>query len=81
MVLRKKKEDLFFLMFQDFAKALEEMGDELYNIISNYHNVERSIADMKMRESECDVKSHAILKELNESFITPFDREDIFSIE
>lgn len=80
MVLRKKKEDLFFLMFQDFAKALEEMGDELYNIISNYHNVERSIADMKMSESECDVKSHAILNELNESFITPFDREDIFSI-
>ncbi|MDO4869841.1 MAG: DUF47 family protein [Bacillota bacterium] len=80
MVLGKKKEDLFFSMFRDFAGSIDEMGTSLNSIISNYHNVERAIADMKMTESECDVKSHAILNELNESFITPFDREDIFNI-
>lgn len=80
MAIGKKKEDQFFAMFKDFAGALDEMGENLHQIISNYRNVERAIADMKMTESECDVKSHGILKELNESFITPFDREDIFAI-
>ena len=80
MVLGKKKEDMFFNMFRDFAGSLDEMGSNLNGIITDYHNVERAIADMKMTESECDVKSHAILNELNESFITPFDREDIFAI-
>ena len=80
MVLGKKKEDQFFRLFKDFAETLDKMGSDFGEIINHYHNVERAIADMKMTESECDVKSHAILDALNESFITPFDREDIFKI-
>ncbi len=80
MALGKKKEDVFFAMFRDFARSIDEMGSKLNQIIGDYHNVERAIADMKMTESECDTKSHAILRQLNESFITPFDREDIFTI-
>lgn len=80
MAFGKKKEDVFFILFRDFVETLVAMGDNFSKIINNYHNIERSIADMKMSESECDVKSHKILQELNESFITPFDREDIFAI-
>lgn len=80
MVLGKKKEDPFFSLLKDFAETLDKMGTDFAEIINHYHNVERAIADMKMTESECDVKSHNILDELNKSFITPFDREDIFKI-
>jgi len=80
MVLGKKKEDQFFRLFKDFAFILDQMGTDFAKIINNYHNVERAIADMKMTESECDEKSHLLLDELNKSFITPFDREDIFKI-
>ena len=71
MVLGRKKEDQFFRLFKDFAETLDKMGSDFGEIINHYHNVERAIADMKMTESECDVKSHAILDALNESFITP----------
>ena len=47
-------------------------------LLDNQH--ERAIADMKMTESECDDLSHVLLEEMNKSFITPFDREDIFTI-
>lgn len=80
MAFGKKKEDAFFVMFRDFADALEHMGELFGSIINNYHNIERAVADLKAAESECDVRSHRILEKLNESFVTPFDREDIFLI-
>lgn len=80
MALAKKKEDPFFGMFKSFAKDIVSMGETFGSIINNYHSIERPVADMKMAETECDVHSHQILNKLNESFITPFDREDIFMI-
>ena len=80
MALGKKKEDIFFVMFRDFAHAIAEMGDMFGGIINNYQNIERAVADMKIAETECDVRSHRMLEKLNESFVTPFDREDIYAI-
>ena len=80
MIFEREKENQFLKLFKDFADTLDQMGNDFGSIIRNYENVERSIADMKMTESECDEVSHAILDELNKSFITPFDREDIFTI-
>ena len=80
MAFGKKKEDPFFTMFKDFAKKIEGMGSTFGEIINKYENIERPVADMKLAETECDSYSHAILDKLNESFITPFDREDIFTI-
>lgn len=80
MIIRRKKEDPLFMLFRDFADTLDKMGTDFGGITRNYQNVERAIADMKMTETECDVKAHSILDALNKSFITPFDREDIFMI-
>lgn len=80
MAFGKKKEDVFFTMFKEFADIIKMMGEDFGNIINNYNNVERAVADMKITETECDAKSHKILEVLNESFVTPFDREDIFTI-
>lgn len=80
MAIRSRKESIFFVMFRDFAASLTGMGEDFAAIINDYSNVERTIAAMKMAESECDSKCHDILQELNESFVTPFDREDIFAI-
>lgn len=80
MIFERKKENQFLKLFKNFADTLDQMGNDFGSIIRNYENVERAIADMKMTETECDEVSHAILDELNKSFITPFDREDIFTI-
>ena len=80
MAFGRKKEDVFFTMFKDFSNSLVIMGDNFSKVINDYNNVERLIADLKIAESECDVKKHAIMEKLNESFVTPFDREDIICI-
>lgn len=80
MALGRKKEDIYFGMFRDFAKAISDMGENFGTIINNYHNIERAVADMKIAETECDGRSHKILEKLNDSFVTPFDREDIHAI-
>lgn len=80
MAIGRKKEDVFFTMFRDFADALVEMGGQFSTIFNDYQMVSRAMADMKIAESECDVRSHEIIQKLNESFITPFDREDICTI-
>ncbi len=76
----KKKEDIFYQMFIDFAGKIKEAGVAFLDICEHYENVEDKIANMKVLETECDMESHKILKSLHESFITPFDREDIYSI-
>lgn len=80
MAFKRKKEDIFFTMFKDFADSLVEMGESFSKVINDYGNAEEQIAELKTLESECDVKKHKILGQLNESFITPFDREDIVLI-
>lgn len=80
MILKSKREDPFFKLFKTYADTIDQMGAAFATIINHYQNVERAIADLKVTESECDEQSHTILDELNKSFVTPFDREDIFAI-
>lgn len=95
MSFGKKREDEFFLMFQGFSGKLKEMGENLASIMNDNcpekcgtgkagepseSLMERRVAILRDDESECDVKMHDIMEKLNESFITPFDREDICSI-
>jgi predicted phosphate transport protein (TIGR00153 family) len=35
---------------------------------------------MRQAEHECDENTHAIVRRVNSSFVTPFDREDIYSL-
>lgn len=76
----KKKEDIFFDMFVDFANKIKEAGNVFLDICVDFTDVEDKVAEMKVLETECDMEAHKILQELRESFITPFDREDIYSI-
>ena len=63
---RAKKEDIFYTLFKDLAAKLVEACD---------HYVE--VMELKVYESECDNKVQRIMRELYDSFITPFDRQDI----
>ncbi|HPR23716.1 MAG TPA: DUF47 family protein [Bacillota bacterium] len=80
MIGIKKKEDIFFTMFVDFAGKIVTAGEAFQDLVHNYENVEEKVANMKVLETECDMETHKILKSLHESFITPFDREDIYAI-
>ncbi len=80
MIGVKKKEDIFYTMFIDFACKIVKVGEAFADLVHDYDNVEDKVANLKVMETECDMEAHKILKSLHGSFITPFDREDIYSI-
>lgn len=77
---RKSKELAFFELFKELSEKIVGAGAAFYDLICDYEDVEAKVARMKELETECDIQTHKILRELNGSFITPFDREDIYKI-
>jgi uncharacterized protein len=52
----------------------------LVDLFADYQDVERKIEEVRRIEHEGDELTHAILTKLNQTFITPFDREDIHQL-
>lgn len=80
MIGVKKKEDEFFQLLIDFSGKIVKAGELFSDLIENYTNVEEKVAAMKVMETECDMQAHKIHSALRASFVTPFDREDIYEI-
>lgn len=84
-----KFEDLMFRIFKRreevFHKLIEEqafLSHEGLKLLVKYLETEDSeIADqLAMKEKEADEVRRILIDELNRSFVTPFDREDIFAL-
>ena len=74
---RAKKEDIFYTLFKDLAAKLVEACDHYVEVMEGYPQTFPGIPELKVYESECDNKVQRIMRELYDSFITPFDRQDI----
>ena len=76
------REDKFLNYFEQAADNLKKGGD-LYVQLSKVNSRSELIAlrdDIKRLEHIGDELTHKIFEELNLSFITPFDREDIYEL-
>lgn len=80
MIGIKKKEDIFYTLFYNFSKTIVGAAEAFNDLVNDCANLEEKAARMKEIETECDKECHKILAALNESFVTPFDREDIHNI-
>lgn len=80
MIGVKKKEDVFYRLFSEYAVKIVKAGESFHDLVQNYENVEDKVSKIKVLETECDMEAHKILKALNGSFVTPFDREDIYDV-
>ncbi len=80
MVGLKKKEDVFFGLFKESAAKILEAGEAFAELVHDYTDVEDKVSRLKVLETECDIQTHKLLRHLNSSFVTPFDREDIYNI-
>jgi len=76
----KKKEEIFFNLFIEAVEKGVAAGEKLNALMEDYTDVACKIESLKTIENECDNKVHKIMTTLNASFITPFDREDIYYI-
>ena len=74
------KEDKFFDMFISCAETINRASVMLKDMIGDLSDCENMVVAIKDLEHECDYKSNQLLEELNKSFITPLDREDIYYI-
>ena len=81
MALRLRPTDTsFYELFSISAQHLVTGAGLLAEMISD--DVDRPDIAKRMREAEhiCDENTHAIVRRVNSSFVTPFDREDIYSL-
>jgi uncharacterized protein len=74
------REDSFYDMFADSANNLVTAARLLVELISDGADREAIAEKMRACEHAGDECTHAIMRRLNETFITPFDREDIYSL-
>jgi len=71
------REMKFFDMFVEMANNLTTGAKVLTELFDNRNNVMATVQKIKDIEHQGDDLTHTRLKKLNQTFITPFDREDI----
>lgn len=74
------REDGFYELFAASANNLVTGARLLVELISEDSDREAVAEKMRSCEHAGDECTHAIMHRLNESFITPFDREDIYDL-
>jgi predicted phosphate transport protein (TIGR00153 family) len=71
------QEKHFFDMIEQQSKNVLEGVDALVNMLEHYNEIDKKREKIKQIENEGDKMVHDIFSELNKTFITPIDREDI----
>jgi predicted phosphate transport protein (TIGR00153 family) len=80
MFNNKPKEDKFYIMFSDLSKNVNEAALILKANLNSLNNKDIDVNNTKKCEDKGDELVRNVIKELNEAFITPIDREDIYEI-
>src|SRR5665648_395084 len=75
------RDNSFYELFTTSAEHLIEGSKELTRLLG-VERSEREASAGRMRDIEhaADESTHAIMRKVNSSFITPFDREDIYRL-
>ena len=71
------REEKFFTLFEDSARNMVKTAQGLKELLDNWTSVEAKVAEITELEHEGDSITHEIIAQLNRTFVTPFDREDI----
>ena len=73
------REIKFFEMFEEIASNVVAGAQTLSDLLQNYdyQHMPQVIERLKQIEQHGDEMTHRLLVKLNQTFITPFDREDI----
>jgi hypothetical protein len=74
------RETKFFDMFAEMASNLTEGATTLRGLFQEFKDVPAAVQRIKDIEHKGDDMTHAVVIKLNQTFITPFDREDIHEL-
>jgi predicted phosphate transport protein (TIGR00153 family) len=74
------KEAAFYENFQQMSTCLSEMTALFQDFAAGYKDFESYSRRAKEIEHKADTIAHGVINLTNQSFITPFDREDIYRL-
>lgn len=74
------REMKFFDMFDEFAVHLTQAAKKFHEMLITFDKLETRSHELKRDEDACDAIVGKIIKALDRTFITPFDREDIHTL-
>src|SRR5664279_1198598 len=67
-------------MFTESGRNVADAADVLAGLLDPNANREAIAKELREREHAGDSVTHRIMRQLNTSFVTPFDREDIYRL-
>ncbi|HYG94310.1 MAG TPA: DUF47 family protein, partial [Nocardioides sp.] len=70
----------FYDLFTQSAQHLVQGAELLAEMLSENANREDVAQRMRDAEHRADETTHAIVRKVNSTFVTPFDREDIYAL-
>jgi len=74
------QEETFFVLFQKQAENIVSGASSFTKMLEHYSDVPEQVTKIKAIEHAGDEITHQIFRKLNQTFITPFDREDIHEL-
>ena len=74
------RDNAFYEMFTEAGRNVAESTKVLSGLIDPNANREAIAKQLREREHTGDAVTHRIMRQLNTSFVTPFDREDIYRL-
>lgn len=70
----------FYDLFAKSASGLVEGAQILAEMLADGNDRAKTARDMKDAEHRCDEVTHEIVRRVNSTFVTPFDREDMYRL-
>jgi predicted phosphate transport protein (TIGR00153 family) len=74
------KDRAFFDLFEEAASNIVRAADMLDRMLASYPEQSDLARDILLCEQEGDRITHDIIRRLNQTFVTPIDREDILAM-
>ncbi|HEV8310318.1 MAG TPA: DUF47 family protein [Methylomirabilota bacterium] len=74
------REERFFELFERQATNIIESARRLREMVFDFSDAPAKSAAIKELEHVGDVLTHDVVRKINTTFVTPFDREDVYAL-
>jgi predicted phosphate transport protein (TIGR00153 family) len=74
------RDEKFYDLFEALAVKIEEGGALFMDILADYKHSEPKVPKLKEIEHEADTITHRTYEKMHRTFLTPLDREDIYTL-
>jgi uncharacterized protein len=75
-----KRDQDFFEMFDSVGENLAKASHKLVRFFDSFEGMNEKLKELSDLEHDNDLLTHEIFRKLNQTFLTPIDREDIHAL-